>query len=601
MKSGVKFDVIIADWFFNFAILYYGKKLNAPVIALSHQGADNVATILTGNPGESSYIAGIGLDFPVEMSFFQRSFNGIYYTVMNILGRKHIRYHQELLKKYFNDTMTTPEMISTLALVLSNSHYSFESPRPYVPNIIPIGGFHVSPPKALPESYQSFLDSAQSGAIYCSLGSTSWKSTLPTKALDAIMKAFSDLHMKSCPHNDILAHPYVKIFICHGDLLSIIEAIHHAVPVLGIPFYEDQRINIVSAVRQGYAIHLELDDLNDENFSFAVNDLIFDPTFEEKIVKLSHLLRDQPVSPMDTAVFWVEHVIRHKGGCHLKNHGTYIPWYHYYMLDVFFLVSFLVNGFIAVVIMFLRDYASVVSPPHLFVVTFIFLTENTSTTSLSKKLVQRCEYERADLKNWETKTGYQIGINKQIKGGYLLRYRRGLFCSGWSEEWVVLYEDSTIAWYADKGLNRPRGRIRIGDSPDLLAVGEWTRKVPKRPKFPRSCHIGQLLAIGSRRPQDVQWLIAQSPAEVNDWMTAISNTLPPPPHFPLEDKTTPNKQQSLHHQQPKDSLDSSQIPICISVSNEYNYYNYKRHEVRKPPLGINVIRHHKKRIISERS
>lgn len=67
----------------------------------------------------------------------------------------------------------------------------------------------------------------------------------------------------------------------------------------------------------------------------------------------------------------------------------------------------------------------------------------------------------------------------------------GLFWKGWCEEWVVLYEDSTLAWYSDKGLSRPKGFIRISEAPELLAVGEWTRQVPKRPRFPRACHIGK--------------------------------------------------------------------------------------------------------------
>ncbi|CAH1984697.1 unnamed protein product, partial [Acanthoscelides obtectus] len=90
----------------------------------------------------------------------------------------------------------------------------------------------------------------------------------------------------------------------------------------------------------------------------------------------------------------------------------------------------------------------------------------------------------------------------------------GIFCKGWNEEWVVLYEDSTLAWYSDKGLSRPRGCVRISDAPELLAVGEYTRQVPRRPRFPKTCQIGQLLAIGSRAFQDVHWLMAQSPAEI---------------------------------------------------------------------------------------
>lgn len=78
---------------------------------------------------------------------------------------------------------------------------------------------------------------------------------------------------------------------------------------------------------------------------------------------------------------------------------------------------------------------------------------------------------------------------------------------------MVLYEDSTMAWYADKGLSRPRGYIRISDAPELLAVGEWTRNVPRKPRFPRSCHIQQLIVVGEST-QKVHWLMAQSPAEV---------------------------------------------------------------------------------------
>lgn len=79
---------------------------------------------------------------------------------------------------------------------------------------------------------------------------------------------------------------------------------------------------------------------------------------------------------------------------------------------------------------------------------------------------------------------------------------------------MVLYEDSSIAFYADKGLSRSRGCVRICEAPDLLAVGEWTKQVPRPPKIPRNCNIGQLLVVGCRCPHEVYWLMAQSSAEV---------------------------------------------------------------------------------------
>jgi hypothetical protein len=37
---------------------------------------------------------------------------------------------------------------------------------------------------------------------------------------------------------------------------------------------------------------------------------------------------------MDTATYWVEYVIRHKGAPHLRVAGLDLPWYQYHLLDV---------------------------------------------------------------------------------------------------------------------------------------------------------------------------------------------------------------------------------------------------------------------------
>jgi len=40
------------------------------------------------------------------------------------------------------------------------------------------------------------------------------------------------------------------------------------------------------------------------------------------------------MSPLDTAVYWTEYVIRHKGAAHLKTVAVDMPWYQYLLLDV---------------------------------------------------------------------------------------------------------------------------------------------------------------------------------------------------------------------------------------------------------------------------
>ncbi|KAH8251808.1 hypothetical protein KR038_008817 [Drosophila bunnanda] len=85
---------------------------------------------------------------------------------------------------------------------------------------------------------------------------------------------------------------------------------------------------------------------------------------------------------------------------------------------------------------------------------------------------------------------------KQIKGGYLLRYKKQMFWNRWAEEWVVLYDDSTMAWFTEPGRSSPSGKIL-------------------------------------RKRSKVYWMLAKSEQEVGDWIDAITKTLPPPPQIEL--------------------------------------------------------------------
>lgn len=46
------------------------------------------------------------------------------------------------------------------------------------------------------------------------------------------------------------------------------------------------------------------------------------------------VLRDQPLRPIESAVFWVEHVLRNKGAEHFRNAGQNLHWIQLYLLDI---------------------------------------------------------------------------------------------------------------------------------------------------------------------------------------------------------------------------------------------------------------------------
>ncbi|EDV43766.1 uncharacterized protein Dana_GF16355 [Drosophila ananassae] len=123
---------------------------------------------------------------------------------------------------------------------------------------------------------------------------------------------------------------------------------------------------------------------------------------------------------------------------------------------------------------------------------------------------------------------------KQIKGGYLLRYKKQMFWNRWAEEWVVLYDDSTMAWFTEPGRSSPSGKILVKEAPEMLAIAHWTGQIPRRPPLPAGVSVSQLIALGSQRKRSkVYWMLAKSEQEVGDWIDAITKTLPPPPQIEL--------------------------------------------------------------------
>lgn len=47
-----------------------------------------------------------------------------------------------------------------------------------------------------------------------------------------------------------------------------------------------------------------------------------------------------------------------------------------------------------------------------------------------------------------------------------------LFGKTWREEFVVLYEDSSVIWFCDRDKLEPEGRIYLRDAPEMLAAGQ---------------------------------------------------------------------------------------------------------------------------------
>lgn len=126
-----------------------------------------------------------------------------------------------------------------------------------------------------------------------------------------------------------------------GGLQSIEESIQAKVPVLVIPFGGDQHYNARRVASLQMGLTLSFHDLTSELLVETFSELMENEIYRHRIGKISDLLWDQPMKPLDKAVWWIEYVIRHGGAKHLRSPAADMSWFKLFSLDV---IVFLVGS-----------------------------------------------------------------------------------------------------------------------------------------------------------------------------------------------------------------------------------------------------------------
>lgn len=139
---------------------------------------------------------------------------------------------------------------------------------------------------------------------------------------------------KSLPQNDILDHSNVVLFITNGGLNSVMESIHHAVPMLFIPFSADQIRNAHRAKSDGYGKILEFRRITEDSLTKNIKEIISEKSYAKNVKKISSIFRHNAIHPLKEAVFWIEHVAKFKGAPHLKSHALEMSWFTYLSIDI---------------------------------------------------------------------------------------------------------------------------------------------------------------------------------------------------------------------------------------------------------------------------
>lgn len=71
-----------------------------------------------------------------------------------------------------------------------------------------------------------------------------------------------------------VGHENTKLFICHGGALGTHEAIYHGVPMVGIPFYFDQRTNIAKVQERRLGKFVDFNSLTENSIYSAITEVL---------------------------------------------------------------------------------------------------------------------------------------------------------------------------------------------------------------------------------------------------------------------------------------------------------------------------------------
>ncbi|XP_044255719.1 UDP-glucosyltransferase 2-like [Tribolium madens] len=356
-----KYDLVITEIFGSDCMLGFGHYFKAPTVSLISSISLPWAGDRIGNPDNPSYIPNYFVSSTAKMSLFERVENTIMLMYTKFL------YHyfsskesNQIAREFFGPELPSlEELARNTSLVIVNSHFSISHARPTVPNFIEVGGLHIHEAKPLSKHFEDLVTTdANKGIIYLTMGSMIMTETFDPAKLQGMFDAFAELPYKVLwkakrenfpkglkipkniyfenwmPQMDILCHPNVKLFVSHGGLMGSQEAVYCGVPRLGIPLFADQDNNIRASERMGLSIKVAYNDISKKTILEASKKLLEDPTYKKNAEQISKQFKDRPLSPLDTAIFWVEYVIRHNGAPQLRSAGADLPWYQYYLIDV---------------------------------------------------------------------------------------------------------------------------------------------------------------------------------------------------------------------------------------------------------------------------
>ncbi|OAD62501.1 Ecdysteroid UDP-glucosyltransferase [Eufriesea mexicana] len=299
---------------------------------------------------EMQWNTGSNLPFTKRLSNFVTIWRLIYYMYHDLFPA-----HQKLAESYLGPLPPLLDIVKNTSVYFVDQSDVFTSARPKLANMITFTSFHIEENlDPLPKDLQEFVDGADAGFIYFSLGSNARSADLPMELRRMFCDVFAKLpyrvvwkfetELDEKPANvytgkwfsqqAILAHPNIKLFIMQGGLQSTEETIHFGVPTIVFPVLCDQDCQATKMDALGIGKHLEIGTVTKEEFRNTVVEIITNKDYKKRMMRFRNLTKDTPYDLVKYLAWWTEYVVRSDGAPHLRSSLTRQPWYQYCDMDI---------------------------------------------------------------------------------------------------------------------------------------------------------------------------------------------------------------------------------------------------------------------------
>ncbi|XP_063371652.1 UDP-glucosyltransferase 2-like [Cydia amplana] len=354
------FDAVVTEWFVSDMPAGYAAVQQVPWILFSSMAPHPNLEMLVDDVTSTALVPTVATRATIPMDFFQRVANSLVVGGMRIVmwalrttsASRYTDIFGPIASARGSVLPPLSEVYNNVSILFVNSHPVLSPAQSFPPNVVDIGGYHVDDNASLPKDLQELLDSS-AGFIFFSLGSVVEMSELPASLKTELSQMFgelpytvlwrSDEELQNLPKNvhvrkwfpqaGILAHRNIKLFITHAGLLSIIEAVHHGVPVLAVPVFGDQPMNAERAVASGFAVKVDFHVGMASELRRGLDQMVGNDSYYKAAKHLSKLFHRRPVPPSKLIPHYVELAIESQGAYHLRSAARHYPWYARARLD----------------------------------------------------------------------------------------------------------------------------------------------------------------------------------------------------------------------------------------------------------------------------